>query len=161
MKYLLSLGSNIGDKVGMLRGALRELESQGVRTLSCSSFYRTAPLDAPPQDDFVNAAALVEGPDDPEKMLAIVARTEMLLGRRREVRNGPRTIDIDIILSETGSYRSNSLEIPHPRWRGRRFVVEPAREVAALFEPFAREVASVPETDLGGQRVEKIEEAAS
>jgi 2-amino-4-hydroxy-6-hydroxymethyldihydropteridine diphosphokinase len=120
----------------------------------------SAPLEAPPQDDFVNAAVVVEGPDDPEKLLDLIARTEAALGRTRtkEVRNAPRTIDIDIVLAETGAYRSARLEIPHPRWRGRRFVVEPAREVAAVFAPFAREIATVSETALQTQRVEKMEE---
>lgn len=160
MKYLLSFGSNIGDKRGAIEGALRALERSGVHTLSFSSFYRAAPLDAPPQDDFVNAAAVVEGPDDPEELLAIIARTEASLGRTREARNAPRTIDIDIVLAEMGEYRSAGLEIPHPRWRGRRFVVDPAREAAAAFAPFAREIASIPEAGLRAQRVEKMEESS-
>ncbi len=160
MKYLLSFGANIGDKRGAIAGAIGVLEAQGVRTLCRSSFYRTAPFEAPPQDDFVNAAAVVEGPDDPEEMWAIIAQVEATFGRKRTVRNGPRTLDIDIILAEAGTYRSASLEIPHPRWCTRRFVVEPAREVAGVFVPFARAVASVPESALAGQRVDRMEEVS-
>ncbi len=158
MKYLLSFGSNIGDKRDAIERALCALEMSGVRILSLSSFYRTAPIDAPPQDDFVNAAAVVEGPDDPEELLGIIARIEASLGRTRGMPNAPRTIDIDIVLAEIGNYRSTGLEIPHPRWRGRRFVIDPAREAAMVFEPFAREVSSIKEADLQEQRVEKMEE---
>jgi len=158
MKYLLSLGSNIGNKVMTIGRAIEYLGDAGVPVIAVSSLYRTAPVGAPFQDDFVNTALIVEGPEDPEKMLEIALQIENMLGRERRVKNGPRTIDIDIILAERGHYRSERLEIPHPRWRHRRFVVEPSREIVFRVECFARELASVPLSNLEGQQVTKIGE---
>lgn len=158
MKYLLSLGSNIGDKAAMIGRAIERLREEGVHVIATSSLYRTAPFDAPPQDDFVNAALLVEGPNDPERMLEIALRIETMLGRERRIKNGPRTIDIDIIFAERAPYHSPRLEVPHPRWRQRRFVIEPAQEIAFRVEHFARELSSVSLADLANQQVVKIEE---
>lgn len=137
MKYLLSLGSNVGDRSANLRAALVRLRERGVAVEAVSSFYLTMPVGAPPQNDFVNAAAVVETPLGPEELLDLTGAIEYELGRVRTVKNGPRTIDIDIVFYEAGGYRSERLEIPHPHWRERRFVIEPAREIAGRFAPFA------------------------
>jgi len=158
VRYLLSLGSNLGDKKENIREALSRLAARGVTVEARSSLYLAAPVDAPPQEDFCNAAALIGTTLPPEGLLDLIGAVEREMGRVRAVRNGPRVIDIDIVLAETGSYRSARLELPHPRWRGRRFVVEPAREIAGREGPFARELASVPAERLETQRVTKIEE---
>ena len=155
MRYLLSLGSNIGDRPAAIGAALRLLAGRGVTVQRRSSLYRTAPVEAPPQEDFVNAAALIETPYGPEELLDIIAAVETELGRTRTVKNGPRTIDIDIVLSATGAYRSARVEIPHPRWMRRRFVVEPAREIADG-APFAAPIAAIDLRTLAAQRIERI-----
>lgn len=160
MKYLLSFGSNIGDRAANIRAALVRLKERGIAVEAVSSFYLTVPVDAPPQNDFVNAAALIETPLPPEELLDALGAVEYELGRVRTVKNGPRTIDIDIILGETGMHRSARLEIPHPRWRERRFVVEPAREIAGRFAPFAATLKIYgPDADtLKGQTIRKLDE---
>lgn len=155
MRYLLSLGSNIGDRSRNIGAALRRLTERGVTVERVSALYRTAPVAAPPQDDFFNAAALVETSRDPEELLDILLSIERELGRERAARNGPRTIDMDIILCGAGEHRSARLEIPHPRWRERRFVIEPAREIAEG-TPFAATIAAIDTRSLSEQRIERI-----
>lgn len=155
MKYLLSLGSNIGDRAANIDAALELLAGRGVTIERRSSLYRTAPVEAPPQEDFMNAAALIETPCGPEELLDIIAAVETELGRTRTEKNGPRTIDIDIVLSAAGTYRSARVEIPHPRWMRRRFVVEPAREIADG-APFAAPIAAIDLRTLAAQRIERI-----
>ncbi|HNT26763.1 MAG TPA: 2-amino-4-hydroxy-6-hydroxymethyldihydropteridine diphosphokinase [bacterium] len=155
MRYLLSLGSNIGDRTTNIDAALRLLDERGVTIQRRSSLYRTAPVEAPPQEDFVNAVALVETPLSPEELLDLTTAIETALGRTRTAKNGPRIIDIDIVLSAAGTYRSPRIEIPHPRWRQRRFVVEPAREIADG-TPFADPVAAIDTRSLTHQRIERI-----
>jgi 2-amino-4-hydroxy-6-hydroxymethyldihydropteridine diphosphokinase len=142
MKYLLSLGSNIGDRSANITTALDLLQQRGIAVEAVSSFYRTTPVDCPPQDDFVNAAAVVETPLGPEELLDAIGAVESALGRVRVVKNGPRTIDIDIVFGESGPYRSARVELPHPRWQKRLFVIEPAREIADRFAPFAQALAA-------------------
>lgn len=160
MKYLLSFGSNIGDKSANIRTALTRLKERGVAVEAVSSFYLTVPVDAPPQNDFVNAAALVETSFEPEELLDAIGAIEYELGRVRTIKNGPRIIDIDIVFGETGMHRSARLEIPHPRWRERRFVVEPAREIAGRFAPFAATLKNYgPDADsLNCQTIRKLDE---
>lgn len=160
MKYLLSFGSNIGDRSANIRMALTRLKERGVAVEALSSFYLTVPVDAPPQSDFVNAAAVVETPLEPEELLDTIGAIEYELGRVRTIKNGPRIIDIDIVFGETGMHRSARLEIPHPRWRERRFVVEPAREIAGRFAPFAATLKNYgPDAvTLSRQTIRKLDE---
>ncbi|MDP4621255.1 MAG: 2-amino-4-hydroxy-6-hydroxymethyldihydropteridine diphosphokinase, partial [Thermoleophilia bacterium] len=89
-RAVLSVGSNMGDRLAHLQGALDLLAERGVRILAVSSVYRTAPVGGPDQDDFLNAIAIVESTLTPHELLAVCLDIEARHGRVREVRWGPR-----------------------------------------------------------------------
>ncbi|MGO9258293.1 MAG: 2-amino-4-hydroxy-6-hydroxymethyldihydropteridine diphosphokinase [Bryobacteraceae bacterium] len=130
----LSLGSNVGDRQANLRAALERLAAPDLRVVRVSPVYETEPVDAPPgipeQRWFLNLAAEAETDLFPMQLLARTQKIERALGRVRTVRNGPRSIDIDILLYAKAVVRSARLEIPHPRMHERRFVLAPLADLA-------------------------------
>jgi|GEM_PF-38803 len=136
MKVCLSLGSNLGDRLANLERALRLLARGGCRILKRSSVYETAPLYYLKQPAFFNMAAACETSLSPEKLLALIARVEAALKRRRLVKNGPRTLDVDILFYGGQVLSRPGLEVPHPRLAEREFVLAPLAEIApALRHP--------------------------
>lgn len=129
-RVYLSLGSNLGDRAGHLEAALEALPAAGVKIRRVSSFYRTEPVGFRPQPWFVNCAAEAETELMPLRLLETLKRVERALGRRRGTPQGPRAIDIDILLYENLVVRSARLTIPHPRLEERRFVLAPLCELA-------------------------------
>jgi len=129
---LIGLGSNEGDRQANVVYALEELGQQrGVRVLRQSRCLETSPIGGPPgQDPFLNAVAVLESALAPEALLAVFLRAEAALGRRRAERWGPRTIDLDLLLYDGLVLSTPTLVVPHPRMAWRRFVLEPAAEVA-------------------------------
>lgn len=135
-RIFLSLGSNIGDRAAHIARALAALDVAGVRIVRRSSLYRTEPMDAPPQQWFLNCAVQAQTTLLPRQLLRAVRRVEHALGRRRMVARGPRTIDIDILLYGAATLRTRELDVPHPRLAERRFVLAPLAEIApALRHP--------------------------
>jgi len=126
----LSLGSNVGDTRANLARALERLDRSGARVLLRSSDYLTEPWGPVEQDPFVNACALVETDLAPGDLLRLCQAVEEELGRTREVRWGPRTIDIDILIYDAVALHSPTLTIPHPRALERAFVLVPLAEIA-------------------------------
>ena len=138
-RVFLSLGSNLGDRVGNIRKALKQLAEAGVVITRVSSFYRTEPMDFRPQAWFVNCVAEAETRLMPMQLLKAVKLVERALGRRPAVAKRPRPIDIDILLYENVVMRSAALSIPHERMGERRFVLLPLRELAGnLRHPVSR-----------------------
>jgi len=129
---LVGLGSNEGDRHENLVRALEELGRQrGVRLVRQSRVSETAPVGGPVgQSPFLNAAALLQTSLGPEALLAALMHVEASLGRRRAERWGPRTIDLDLLLYDEVVLSSSTLVVPHPRMAWRRFVLEPAAEIA-------------------------------
>jgi 2-amino-4-hydroxy-6-hydroxymethyldihydropteridine diphosphokinase len=129
-RVFLGLGSNLGDREAALSGALARLAGRGFRVGRRSSLWLTEPVGGPPQGPFLNAA--VEGETDlgPEALLEACLATEREMGRVRAEKNGPRTIDVDILLYGETSCASRDLVIPHPRLHERRFVLAPLAEIA-------------------------------
>jgi len=126
----LGLGSNVGDREASLRAALRGLEARGFRVTALSSLYLTEPVDAPPQEWFLNAVAGGETALSPEALLRACLDTERALGRVRDVPRGPRTIDLDLLLYGDEVRDTPGLTLPHPRMHERRFVLVPLVEIA-------------------------------
>ena len=127
---LLGLGSNVGDRVGNLLHALDFLKRR-VQVLRVSSLHETLPLGGPPgQANFFNGAALIATDLPPGELLALILDVESQLGRQRDERFGPRTIDLDLLLYDQQVIHSANLAIPHPRMHERRFVLAPAAEIA-------------------------------
>lgn len=130
VQAFLSLGSNLGDRREALQAALLGLERRGVRVVRRSSLYETAPIGVTDQPPFLNLAVEVATDLTPEELLAACRRVEDDLGRVRQERWGPRTVDIDILLYDRRTVRTADLEIPHPRLTERRFVLVPLLEIA-------------------------------
>ncbi len=131
MRGYLGLGSNVGDRLGSLRAAREALSRHGVRVLSSSSVYETAPQgEVGDQPDFLNACLMIETELAPEELLDACKAVERELGRRAGgVRHGPRPIDVDVLLLGDLELRSERLTLPHPELRARRFVLEPLLEL--------------------------------
>lgn len=130
-RVFLSLGSNLGNRSGNIKGALDALGAAGIEVRRVSSFYRTEPVEFRQQPWFVNCVAEVETELLPLQLLKAVQNVERALGRRRTINKGPRKIDIDILLYENFVVRSAALTIPHERMAGRKFVLAPLRELEA------------------------------
>ena len=126
---LLGLGSNLGDSRRLLRDGLKRLDDVW-RLTAVSSVWKTEPVGYEDQDWFLNIAARGETELKPEEMLGAIEAIEAFAGRHREIVNGPRTLDIDILLYGDRTVESGRLTIPHQRMCERRFVLAPAAEIA-------------------------------
>ncbi|MGD0361129.1 MAG: 2-amino-4-hydroxy-6-hydroxymethyldihydropteridine diphosphokinase [Bryobacteraceae bacterium] len=156
-KVYLGLGSNLGDRAAMLQAAARALDSPGLRILRLSPVYETEPMDVPGQQWFLNQVAEAETDLFPLQLLHRTAKIEAQLGRRRLAPKGPRTIDIDILLFGNAVVNTPRLEIPHPRFRARRFVLAPLADLAPeLRDPITRKTVREMLGELDGQAVRRI-----
>jgi 2-amino-4-hydroxy-6-hydroxymethyldihydropteridine diphosphokinase len=128
---LLGLGSNVGDRRAQLQAAVDALRSIGVRVKAASSVYDTDPVgEVLDQPSFLNACLLVETELEPLDLLDTVKRLEAELGRAgKDVRHGPRAIDIDILLLGDVEISHERMTIPHEQVLARRFVLIPALEL--------------------------------
>ncbi|MGH3899698.1 MAG: 2-amino-4-hydroxy-6-hydroxymethyldihydropteridine diphosphokinase [Pseudonocardiaceae bacterium] len=124
---VLSVGSNVGDRLGYLRGCVGLL-GDAVRVVS--PVYSTAPWGGVLQDEFLNAILLVDDPDaDAPEWLRRGQRCEAAAQRTREFRWGPRTLDVDVIDVEQTRWDDPHLTLPHPRAHQRAFVLVPWLDV--------------------------------
>lgn len=127
----LSLGTNLGDREAYLRQAIDLLaDSEGIVLHRTSSIYETVPVGYTDQALFLNMVVQGETDLTPQQLLQKVLEVELRLGRTREVRWGPRTIDIDILLYNNKQIKEQDLTIPHPRMKERAFVLIPLAELA-------------------------------
>ena len=126
----LGLGSTLGDRAAHLEQALAVLAGEGIEIVRRSSFYATEPVGFSPQQWFLNCVVEATTELMPRQLLRATQQAENELGRRRLVRNGPRTVDIDILFYGSNVVSMPDLEIPHPRIAERRFVLVPLREIA-------------------------------
>ncbi len=127
----VALGANLGDPASTLRaafGALANLPES--RLLRCSSLYRTAPVGLINQPDFINAVALLDTTLTPSQLLAELFDIEGRFGRRRGEKNGPRSLDLDLLLYDERRLDLPELTLPHPRLHLRAFVLRPLAEIA-------------------------------
>jgi 2-amino-4-hydroxy-6-hydroxymethyldihydropteridine diphosphokinase len=127
----IGMGSNLGDRVGNLSAALRELEAtRGVTVAAVSFVYESEPWGVADQPAFANAVAAIDTTLDANALLAACKHIEARLGRVAGVRYGPRAIDLDILLFGDDAIRTADLTVPHPRMLERDFVVTPLLEIA-------------------------------
>ena len=126
----VALGSNLGDRRSLLRFAVSRLSSL-LTDLRVSDFVETAPVGVAPQADFLNAAvAGFSRLEDPRQLLEGLLLIEREAGRERPAPGAPRTLDLDLILFGDSVMDEPRLCLPHPRFRSRRFVLEPLAQVA-------------------------------
>jgi 2-amino-4-hydroxy-6-hydroxymethyldihydropteridine diphosphokinase len=126
----LSLGSNVGDRERALERALGALAGRGFELTARSGLYLTEPVQAPPQEWFLNAVAGGRTTLSPEELLRAALEVEAELGRVRAVARGPRPIDIDLLLYGQEVRATPALTLPHPRLAERLFVLVPLAEIA-------------------------------
>src|SRR5260370_11103105 len=128
----VALGSNLGDRRDYLDRALQALqEHPRIEVTQVSTYHETAPVDGPPgQPNFLNAAAELKTDLSPRELLDVLLRVERSLGRVRQERHGPRTIDLDLLLYGDQVVQEPGLTVPHPAMQERRFVLKPLAEIA-------------------------------
>jgi 2-amino-4-hydroxy-6-hydroxymethyldihydropteridine diphosphokinase len=133
----IALGSNLGDSVDLVRRALRQLHSLSPTPLLRSSLWQTLPIDCPPgSSPFVNAVAgIFPRPDEtPFTLLRRLQELEVAFGRQpKKILNEARSLDLDLIAFGSRVVHHPLLELPHPRARLRRFVLQPLAEIAPDF----------------------------
>lgn len=127
----LSLGSNQGDRQSYLYQALKTLENhEEVNVVRCSSIFETDPYGPVVQPDYLNMVAYIQTSLLPEELLFVTQQIENGLGRKREIRWGPRTIDLDILVYNQDNVSLDHLQIPHAEMENRGFVILPLYEIA-------------------------------
>ena len=127
--YLLT-GGNMGDRTGFLKEARKKIEYECGRIVQSSALYETAAWGKEDQESFLNQVLQLETMLSPRDLLITILKIEESLGRKREVKYGPRTIDIDILFYNNEIIEEEGLHIPHPRLQDRRFVLAPLSEIA-------------------------------
>jgi len=126
----LGIGSNLGDRLDSLQRAVDLLgDEAGITLTRCSRVWETDPVGGPPQPDFLNVVVRAQVDLLPLDLLAACQRVEAALGRVREVRWGPRTVDIDVLLIADRAIDEPELVVPHPRLHERAFVLMPLLEL--------------------------------
>lgn len=126
----VAIGGNLGEVPTTIEAACAELARHAeISEFRCSGLFRSAPMGAVAGETFWNAACVFETSLDPHALLAELQRVENLSGRTREVRWGPRTLDLDLILYGDETVESETLTVPHPHFWYRAFVLEPLAEL--------------------------------
>ena len=151
-RAFVGLGANIGNPAAQLATALDSLDAAGV-LVAVSGVYRSAPI-GPEQPEFLNLVAKLAVSDGPYELLARCQALEAAAQRVRSERWGPRTLDVDVLLFGDVTMRDPELQIPHPRLRERRFVLDPLAELAPELVTLG-ELAAVADQDC--ERIGSIE----
>jgi len=122
----------MGDRCESLKAAIEELNTHSnLRVINTSSIYETDPVGYEDQDQFLNMVVEVSTSLNPFELLSLCLDIEKKLGRKRDIRWGPRTIDLDILLYNQENIKSEKLTVPHPRMHERAFVIIPLLEIAS------------------------------
>ena len=139
MKAVVALGANMDEPRQAVELAI-SLLSQASTLVSKSSLYMTKPIGGPPQADYVNAVCILESNLPAMDLLKVLQGIEKSMGRERNLRWGPRSIDCDLIVYGEMVSHEESLELPHPRAHQRRFVLGPWLEIEpdAVLPPYGR-----------------------
>jgi 2-amino-4-hydroxy-6-hydroxymethyldihydropteridine diphosphokinase len=128
VKYVISLGSNLGDRLEILKAAVESIRLVA-QIEAVSSFYETDPVGGPEQPDYLNAVLIASSYLTPELLLTELQKIESAAGRTREIRWGARTLDLDLITAEDIEQENEFLTLPHPRAHERAFVLQPWLEI--------------------------------
>lgn len=158
----IALGSNLGDSLAILQGAIATLDRHpSVAVTKSSSVYQTAPI-GPPQPDIFNACALLESDLSPESLLRLLLAVEAEFGRVRRERWGARSLDLDLLLVDEQQLKTPNLELPHPRMWERAFVLVPLAEIAPHWRnPLSGESIADIRATLSDDGITQLTEAQS
>lgn len=130
-RAFLGLGANLGDRLGQLRRALDQLPD----LVAVSPLYETEPVGGPPQGDYLNCVAELDTGLGARGLLELAGRLEADAGRVRTEPNGPRPLDVDVLLVGDETVDEPDLVVPHPRLWERRFVLAPLADLAPELVP--------------------------
>lgn len=159
MRYVISVGANLGAAETVVRETIDELATRLEGELvAASSLYRTSPVSDVEQPDYVNAVAIVDSPLEPGDALVMLQSLEDRADRVRDVRWGPRTLDLDIVTVDAILSEDPLLTLPHPRAHERAFVLIPWLEVepdAVL--PVRGKVREIVDAGFEGQDIQRME----
>lgn len=133
-KAYLLIGGNTGNRQLYLQQARNQVALQAGTIVSASQIYETAAWGKTDQDAFLNQALMIETSHPPQQLLEILLAIELDLGRLRNEKYGPRTLDIDILLYDDMIWNTNTLVLPHPALPQRRFALQPLAEIAPQLE---------------------------
>lgn len=157
----IGIGSNLGDSLKNCRDAVDAISrTTGIDLEAVSSFYKTEPVGIEAQNYFVNAVVEIKTALSPESLLQVLQNIENSMGRKKEVKGGPRIIDLDLLFYGQDVVNENGLIIPHPEIHKRRFVLEPLCEIASYFihPSFGVSIRGLKERLSDKKVVEKITE---
>lgn len=127
-KSYIGIGTNLGDRNQNIKTAIKKITKFG-KIIKKSSIYETDPIGYKNQGKFLNLVIEIETELNPEKLLKTLQKIEKRMGRTRTFKNGPRIIDLDILLYNDEKIDKPTLKIPHPRMRKRKFVLKPLSEI--------------------------------
>ncbi|MGM0904576.1 MAG: 2-amino-4-hydroxy-6-hydroxymethyldihydropteridine diphosphokinase [Bacillota bacterium] len=126
----IAIGSNIGDRWHCMREGIKQINAHNkINVVNVSSVYETDPVGYTDQDLFLNMVIQVNTALGPYELLDELLLIEEKLGRKREIKWGPRTLDLDILLYNQENIKSEKLIVPHPRMQERAFVMVPLLEI--------------------------------
>ena len=158
MKYILGIGTNIGNRMENIEKCINAINLiPYTDVLIRSGIYETEPVGYARQQNFYNCNVLVESEFEPNEMLGICLGIESGFGRIRAIKNGPRILDIDLLMAEDLKINTKNLTCPHPRMFERRFVLQPMLDIFENGIVFGKNIKPYLEK-IKGQSVEKIEE---
>jgi 2-amino-4-hydroxy-6-hydroxymethyldihydropteridine diphosphokinase len=156
-KIFIGVGSNMGQSYKNCVMAIKKISSDQRASLrSISSFYQTSPVSSTGQDDFINCAIKIDWTGTPQELLQCLNEIESSMGRVRDGKNGPRVIDLDILLYGDKVINEDALTIPHKELHRRKFAIMPCLEIEpglVLTKPLASFLTEISED----QKITKME----
>ncbi|NIM03968.1 2-amino-4-hydroxy-6-hydroxymethyldihydropteridine diphosphokinase [bacterium] len=145
----IGLGSNLGDRLANIRKAIELMRREGIEIIDESSVYETEPVGYKEQGWFLNSVVKGRTELSPQGLWKRLEKIEKLMGREREIKWGPRIIDLDILFYENKILNDKQLRIPHSELHKRKFVLVPLEEIAPqLVHPVLKKTISQLLTDL-------------
>ena len=156
---VIGMGANLGEPLKQIAAGFDDIARlPGTRLLQRSSLYRSAPVGKTDQPVFINAVALIETRLPARALLDALLQIEQHHGRRRSEPNGPRTLDLDLLLYGSQTISEPGLEVPHPRMHERRFVLDPLVEVTPDCDIPGKGLGRDALAQVLGQDVERMKE---
>jgi 2-amino-4-hydroxy-6-hydroxymethyldihydropteridine diphosphokinase len=158
----IGIGSNIADRHGNSKSSIDRIVSDSRAEFSAlSSFYMTSPVSPVPQEDFLNCVLQIRWDGSPFELLELLRTIEETLGRVRNIPQGPRLIDLDILLMDDLVVESPELTVPHPRMHLRKFTLVPILEIdASVAHPRLRRPLKELLDEIGGDQKIEIYDGA-